>query len=84
MRDKEERTVTNDSQAILNNLTDEDESRLLPYLRALSELSLSSPAVLETQADEVHRFVMQNVVYKESPSADVSVPAHSSGDGHHS
>jgi hypothetical protein len=34
-------------------------------------LALSSPQAVEAKADEIHRFVMAEVIYKKSDSSDV-------------
>ena len=59
------------SQSILDNLSDKDEGRLLSLLRGLSELALSAPVAFEEKGAEIIRFVMQEVVYKKSPSCEV-------------
>lgn len=59
------------SQSILDNLSDKDEDRLLSLLRGLSELALSAPVAFEEKSAEIIRFVMQDVMYKKSPSYEV-------------
>ncbi|KAK1921574.1 armadillo-type protein [Papiliotrema laurentii] len=57
-------------EAILDQLAEKDESLLLTHLRGLAELALSSPQAVEAKADEIHRFVMAEVIYKKSDSSD--------------
>ncbi|RSH92189.1 hypothetical protein EHS25_008604 [Saitozyma podzolica] len=59
--------------SILDNLSDKDEGRLLSLLRGLSELALSAPVAFEEKSAEIIRFVMQEVVYKKSPSCEDEV-----------
>jgi len=61
-----------DVQAILEKLEERDDASLITHLRALSELALSSPKALETKAEEVHEFVMREVIHKKSTSSEVS------------
>ena len=59
-------------QAILGKLEERDEDFILTHLRALCELALSSPKALEARAEEVHEFVMREVIHQKSTSSEVS------------
>ena len=48
-----------------------EDKLLLTHLRALTEIALHSPAALEERAEDVHRFVMDEVLMKASPIAEV-------------
>jgi len=54
----------------LSDLIEPDPERLLSYLRACSELALSSPAAFEEKSSEIIRFIMQKVMLKKSTTSD--------------
>jgi sister-chromatid-cohesion protein PDS5 len=62
-------------QSILENLSDRSEEKLLSYMRALSELALSAPVAFEEKSAEIIRFVLQDVMFKMSPSFKVRGPS---------
>lgn len=57
---------------IIKRFAYEEEDRLLTYLRALSELALSAPAAFEERSNDIMEFVMNEVIFKASPSSEVS------------
>lgn len=63
--------LSSDCQGILEDLADKNDALLLTHLRSLSELALSAPKALEARADEVHRYIMKDIIYKKSTSSEV-------------
>lgn len=61
-----------DGQDIIKRFQDEDEERLMTYLRVLAELALSSPEAFEERSSDLMDFVLKEVMFKASPSSEVS------------
>jgi hypothetical protein len=62
-------------QSILDAFSDKNSEQMLSLLRGLTELALSAPKAIEAKAEEIHRIIMQDIVYKKSTSSEVGLPA---------
>nr|XP_019008459.1 uncharacterized protein I206_07018 [Kwoniella pini CBS 10737]OCF47240.1 hypothetical protein I206_07018 [Kwoniella pini CBS 10737] len=56
---------------IVKEFKKEDQKHLLTHLRALTELALIKPRVVEAQSEEIMDFIMAQVINSPSPSTDV-------------
>jgi sister-chromatid-cohesion protein PDS5 len=59
-------------QDVIKRFSDNDEDRLLPNLRVLAELALSAPSAFEERSSDLMDFVLNQVMFAESPTKDVS------------